>query len=147
MLSAVGASKRSASIAAGSKTSARRARFGFTPSIQIELELTWKKGALPSSGKGFPDPAAGTEQQPAFVGNDDLRMFSLCQVLLHLVGEIMDIDDRALNSGPCEPVQHMVDERLARDLHQRFRNCVRERTHARAEPGCQNHGAARNDLS
>ena len=98
-------------------------------------------------GKGFPDPAAGTEQQPAFVGNDDLRMFSMCQVLLHLVGEVMNIDDRALNSGPCEPVQHMVDERLARDLHQRFRNCIRERTHARAEPGCQNHGAARNDLS
>jgi hypothetical protein len=74
-------------------------------------------------------------------------MCSMGQEVPHLDGEVMNIDNRALNSGPCEPVQHMINERLARDLHQRFWNCIRERTHARTEPGCQNHGAARNGLN
>ncbi|MHC2330016.1 hypothetical protein ACVI3S_008036 [Bradyrhizobium diazoefficiens] len=41
---------------AGSKFSASRARFERTPSIHSVSELTWKNGALPSSGSALTTP-------------------------------------------------------------------------------------------
>ena len=42
----------------------------------------------------------------------------------------------------AEPVEHMIEQRLAGDLHQRLRQRVGERAHARAEARGEHHGAA-----
>ena len=68
------------------------------------------------------------------------------QMALDLVGQVMHVDDRALDAGVGQPVEHVVDQRLAADLDQRLRNLAVERAHARAEPGRQHHGAARSAL-
>ena len=44
-----------------------------------------------------------------------------CQMPLDLVGEVMHVDDRAVDAGVGQAVEHMIDQRLAADLHQRLR--------------------------
>ena len=41
---------------------------------------------------------------------------------LDLVGEVVNIDDRALDAGFRQPVEHVIDQRLAGDLDQRLRH-------------------------
>lgn len=67
------------------------------------------------------------------------------QVLLHLVDEVMHIDDCAFNASLHEPIEHVVDEGLAGNLHQWLWHVVSEWTHTCAEPGSQHHGVPRND--
>src|SRR6185437_5335854 len=76
--------------------------------------------------------------------DDDLRRAARLEVLLDLIGEMMDVDDRGLDAGGGEAVEHVVDQRLAADGHQRLRHRVGERTHARAEARGEHHGAAGN---
>ena len=59
---------------------------------------------------------------------------------LDLVGEMMDVHDRALDPLLGEAVEHVVDQRLAADRDQRLGDLAVERPHARAEPGCEHHG-------
>ena len=73
MLVETGASSSSASIVAGSNASASRSRLGFTPSIQIVSELTWKNGALPSRGSALTTPPPVSSSFAALVGDHDLR--------------------------------------------------------------------------
>ena len=87
--------------------------------------------------------AAGAKKLGAFVGEDDLRTLARRQVLLDLVRQVMHVHDRALDSGVGQPVQHVVDQRLAGDRHQRLGNLAIVRAHPGAEPGGQNHGEAR----
>jgi hypothetical protein len=56
MLLVVGAISSRMSMRAGSKVSASRARLGRTPSIHMVSALTWKNGALPSSGSALTTP-------------------------------------------------------------------------------------------
>ena len=65
------------------------------------------------------------------------------EVALDLVGEMMDVDHRALDALLGEPVEHVVDQRLAADRDQRLGQLAVERPHARAEPGGEHHGAFR----
>ena len=37
----------------------------------------------------------------------------------------MHVDDRALDAGVGEPVEHVIDQRLAGDRHQRLRHACR----------------------
>ena len=80
-----------------------------------------KNGDAAEFGQGFLDAAAGPQQQPAFVGNHDLRTLARREMLLHLFGEVVHIDHSLLDAGVGEPVEHMIDQRPARDLDQRFR--------------------------
>ena len=63
---------------AGSKAAARRPRLGFTPSIQIVSELTWKNGASPSCGSALTHAAAGAEKLVALVGDHDVAAAARC---------------------------------------------------------------------
>ena len=93
------------------------------------------------------DSAARPEQQSALVGDRNPRPHSLSQVADELFGEVMHVDDGFFDARLREPVEHMVYERLAGHFHQRLRHRVGQRTHPRAEPGGQHHGAARRDFS
>ena len=99
MLVAVAASSSSASMLAGSKAAASRPRLGFTPSIQIVSELMWKNGAGPSSRQRLDHAAAGAEQLAALVRDDDLRPLPRREMPLDLVGQVVDVDDGALDAG------------------------------------------------
>ena len=105
-------------------------------------ELIWKNGASPSCGSALGHAAAGAEQQAALVGDDDLRLRAAGEMALHLLGEVMDIDHRAFDAASGQPVEHMIDERLAGDFDQRFGPRGGERLHARADTGGQHHGMA-----
>src|SRR5262249_1878176 len=87
--------------------------------------------------------AAGAEQLAALVGDDDLRPLAAGEMALDLVRKVMDVHDRALDALRGEPVEHVVDQRLAADRHQRLRQLAVERAPARAEAGGEHHGALR----
>ena len=58
------------------------------------------------------------------------------------VGEIMHVDHRALDARRREPVEHMIDQRLARHRHERLRHAVGQRPHPLAEACGEHHGGA-----
>jgi hypothetical protein len=93
-------------------------------------------------GQGVADAAAGAEQQAALVGDHDPRAGARFQMALHLLGEVMNIDHRPLDAGRGEAVEHVVDQRLARDRDQRLRHFFGERMHAGAHAGGEHHGVA-----
>ena len=142
MLVETGASSSSASICAGSNASASRSRLGFTPSIQIVSELTWKNGSLPIA------PSALTTPPPVSSSLSRSSEITICgrgpalEMAFDLVGEIMHVDDRALDARRREPVEHMIDQRLAGDRNERLRHVVGQRPHPLAEAGGKHHGGA-----
>ena len=72
--------------------------------------------------------------------NTMLRPLPARQMTLDLVGQVMDIDHRALDADGREPVEHVVDQRLVADLDQRLRDRAVERPHPRAKAGRKHHG-------
>ena len=93
-------------------------------------------------GQRLDHAAAGVEQLGALVGDHDLRPRARGEMPFDLVGEVMHVDHGALDAGLGQPVEHVVDQRLAGDLHQRLRHRVGDRPHALAEAGGEHHGAA-----
>jgi hypothetical protein len=93
------------------------------------------------------DPAARPEQQSALIGDRNPRPRSLSQVADKLLGEVVHVDDGFFDAGVGETIEHMVNERFARDPHERLRHGVGQRAHARAEAGGQHHGARRRAFS
>ena len=130
---------------AGSNARARRTRFGTTPSIQMVSELMWKNGAPPKCGIALtgppPVPSSSARSSETTIGG----RCAAGEMPLDLVGEVVHVDHRALDAGIGEAVEHIVDQRLAADRHQRFRDRAVVRPHARAETRRQHHGAARCD--
>src|SRR3546814_21079020 len=57
------------------------------------------------------------------------------------IGQIMDVDDDMADPRRLDPVEAMVDQRLARDAHQRLWPCCGERSHPFAEPRRHHHRA------
>ena len=121
----IGASSSSASMLAGSNASASRSRLGCTPSIQIVSELTWKNGSLPSCGSALTTPPPVSSSLPRSSEITICGALRAREVPLDLVGEIMHVDHRALDAGCGQPVEHMIDQRLAGDRHQRLRHACR----------------------
>ena len=85
----------------------------------------------------------GAEKLVPLVGNHDARALALLEMALDLVGEVMDVDDRALDPLLGQAIEHIVDQRLAADLHQWLGDLPAERPHAGAEPGGEHHGVFR----
>ena len=52
----------------------------------------------------------------------------------------MDIDDGFADAGAAEFVEHMIEQRAAGHLHQGFGQPVRQRAHAHAKAGGEDHG-------
>ncbi len=143
MLLVVGANSSSASIVAGSKASASRLKFGLTPSSQTVSELTRKNGRIAELRQRLGDAAAGAEQRATLIGDDDLRTLTRRQVAFQRVGEMMHIDDGALDAGVGQTVERVIDQRLAADLDERLRDVAVIRPHARAQAGRQHDRAVR----
>ena len=57
-----------------------------------------------------------------------------------LVRQIMHVDNSFDDAGAGELVQHVIEQRLAGDAHQRLRHVVGQRAHAQAETGGEDHG-------
>ena len=102
----------------------------------------WKNGASPSCGSALTTPPPVPSSTPRSSEIDDLRARARGEVALDLLGEVMHIDHRALDARLGQPVEHVIDQRLAGDLDQRLRHLVGERAHARAEAGGEHHGVA-----
>ena len=94
---------------------------------------------IPNQIARLHQPAAGFHQAAAFIGNDDVDALDPRQVCLQRVGEIMDVDHRALDSGRTQPIEHMIEQRLARHLDQRLRPRRRQRAHPLAQAGGHHH--------
>ena len=55
----------------------------------------------------------------------------------------MDVDDDVLDTRCTKPVQHMIDQRLARDLDERLGPSGGQRAHPLAEASGHNHRCLR----
>ena len=110
-------------------------------------ELMWKNGAPPRCGSALTTPPPVSSSNPRSSEIAMCGALRACEMPLDLLGEVMHVDHRALDAGLGQPVEHMIDQRLAGDLDQRLRHRVGERPHARAEAGGQHHGGLRRDAS
>jgi len=91
----------------------------------------------------FGDTPAGAHEGGALIGDGDARLRAPLYMLLDLVGKVVHVDHRALDPGLRQTIEHVIDQRLAGDLHQRLGDLAIEGTHAGAEAGGQHHGARR----
>ena len=99
------------------------------------------KGAAPRSGRAFLTPPPESRRPGALVGDQKPRVARRAEMRLHLVGEVVDVDDDGVDAGFLEAVEDMVEKRAAGDLDQRLGLRQRQRAHARAEAGGEQHGA------
>ena len=66
---------------------------------------------------GVNQSAARFEQQVALIGNDDVKAFDgALQMRLQGVRQIMDVDHDLLDPGRANPLDHMIEKRLAGDF-------------------------------
>ena len=87
--------------------------------------------------------ASGPEQLVALVGDHDVGALALREVALDLVGEVMDVDDGALDALLGEAIEHVVDQRLAANRDQRLGEAAIEGPHACTQSGREHHGPLR----
>ena len=97
------------------------------------------KASRPMMRQSFANPAARFENALPLIGDDNARRYPAPKVGLDLVGEMMDVDDGALDTGLGETVQRMIEKRPSCELNERLRNAVRQRTHARTKSRCEHH--------
>ena len=90
--------------------------------------------------QGTDEPAAGLEQPRALVRDRHLDIMDpRVQMRLQRVGQIMDVDHGAPDSGAAQPIEDMVDQRLAGDADQRLGPRGGERAHPLAQAGRHHH--------
>jgi hypothetical protein len=66
-----------------------------------------------------------------------------CNMPLDLIGEVMDVDDRARDLLLGQAIERVIDQRLAADLDEGLGDLAVESAHARAEARREHHGALR----
>ena len=113
------------------------------PSIHTESELWMRNGSGPILSRRVHDAATGFQQQAALIGDDDFGRGALLQMRFELVGVVMHVDDGARDAGGGQPVEHVIDQRAPGERHERLGDVVRQRPHARAEPGCEHESRCR----
>ena len=91
------------------------------------------EGFAPDMRQSFANPAARFENALPLIGDDNARCYPAPKVGLDLIGEMMDVDDGALDTGLGETVQRMIEKRPSCELNERLGNAVGERAHARAK--------------
>jgi len=97
------------------------------------------EGSAPDMRQSFADAAARFENALPLIGDDNARCCAAPKVGLDLIGEMMDVDDGALDTGLGEAVQRMIEKRPSCKLDERLRNAVRQRTHARTKSRREHH--------
>ena len=143
MLDAVGASEEQRIHASGIEGRREAAEIGLHPVDPDGVGVDVKERTLAKLRQRLDHTSAGAEKLVALVGNHDARALALLEMALDLVGEVMDVDDRALDALFGEAIEHVVDQRLAADRDQRLGNAAVEGAHARTESGREHHGAFR----
>ena len=86
--------------------------------------------------------AAGFEQLFCFVGDRDDWVAAQLEVIADHAGLVMDIDHGPVDAAPHDLIKRMVDQGLAGDRDQRLGAICRQRTHARPQASCIDHGSA-----
>ncbi len=86
-----------------------------------------KKGPGPSWGSAFlaPPPVSSSTSRSSEMIVFGAPAGTLLHMRFDLLGQVMDVDDRRLHAGRGQPIQHMVDQRPPRELHQRLRHACR----------------------
>ena len=106
-------------------------------------ELTWKNGASPSAASALTTPPPVPRSSCRSSEIDDAGPLPRLQMLLDLIRQVMHVDHRAFDPGVGQAVEHVIDQRLAADPHQRLGELAVEWAHAGAETRRQHHGAVR----
>ena len=143
MLSVVGASSSEASIVRGIESFGEPDDIGLDAVEPHRVGIDQKERSIAELRQRLGDAAAGAEQRPALIGNDDLRPRPRRQMPLHGVGEVMHVDHRALDAGIGKPIERIIDQGFAADRDQGLRDVAVMRPHPRAETGRQHYRAVR----
>ena len=90
------------------------------------------------------EPPARFHQLIALVRDHDVEIArARRQMRLDRVRQIMDVDHDAAHTGRAQPVEHMIEKRLAGHLDQRLGACGGERPHALAQARGHHHRGGR----
>ena len=102
-----------------------------------------KERFLAELGQRLHHATRGAEQFTALIGDDDVRPPAGGEMPLDLIGEVVNVHDRALDPLLRQAVEGIVDQSFAADLYERLGYLAVVRPHARAEPGREHHRASR----
>src|SRR6516164_10841637 len=97
---------------------------------------------LIQEGQRVLDTAARVKEL-RLLGNLDVRRFATAKMRGDHCGLVVDIDDNALNSDKCQPIDRMIEQGPVVYLEKGFRNGFGQRAQPRAAPGCQHHSRPR----
>lgn len=90
--------------------------------------------------QAFGKTTAGVHQASGLVGYHDLQSLTSLEISSHLIRMMMNIDCDPVDPCGDQKVEHIVEHRLATNLHQRLRGVVGNRAHAGSKPRCEHHG-------
>ena len=119
----------------------RRDCVGWTIDPQ-HIGIDAEEGLVANQRQRFHEATACFEQLFALVRDDVIRASPYCPALemrFDGIGQIMDIDDGPAETRSLHLIQCMIEQRLARDAHERLGPCGRERTHTLAKARCHQH--------
>ena len=139
-----GTSRSSASISSSRQCEASRRSESAGPSIQKLSLLTTRKGSSAIIGAAWTSPppvSSSSVRSSLIVTSSPSRVRR--EMRFERVGEIMDVDHDLLDPRGAQPVEDMVDQRLAGDFDQRLGAGRGQRAHALAEPRRHDHRGAR----
>ena len=98
-----------------------------------------QEGFGPELGKGVHNASTSVQEQAALIGYDDLRFLARAQMRFKRIGKIVDIDHGLRNAGGGQAIEHMIDKRAPLEADKRLGDLCRQRPHAHAFPGGQDH--------
>ena len=90
-------------------------------------------------GQRFHDAAAGAQQLVILFRDADFNILALREMCLEHVGFVVRVDDSHRHAGRDEAVERVVDQCLARNLHQRLGAVIGQRPHPRAQTRRHHH--------
>src|SRR5262249_1455844 len=104
------------------------------PSEPRRVGIAQKERRSADLRRRFGNAAASAEKPVAFVGDENARMPPPRQMPFDGIGQMMHIDDSELDAGFGQPIEAVIDERLAANGDQRLWHMPVIRPHTRAKP-------------
>ena len=113
----------------------RLARVGALLPLLLACATLASAAETPTPDGAKAPPAAAAPKRPAAPVRVTKATVVDVPVVLDLVGEVMDVDDRAFAPRIGQSIERVIDQWLTREPHERFRRRVRQRPHSRAHAG------------
>jgi hypothetical protein len=119
-----------------------RAAHGGQIGVRDDVDVVQKKRLAPlEERRGLQQPSSGLERRSLLPGNPYLNAeaSSSRNVVLDLVGVVVDVDDQPIGTDIDQPASHPLEHGYAGNLHERLRSVLRERSQPFANARGEDH--------